>query len=274
MTSLLRAIAVFGAALGCWGSVHAAYLSTTNGSMTTYYGDRNNGSSAAPSGDALKAKTDFLSMIKVIGTESFSNLSDPQPFTSNFLTGGLGATIGCLDSSGNNPNSPDPVATCNVASAPLLGRFDTTTGSGSYLTNNTFMYSGSDSETNGAIVVTFEEAVQAFGFYGTDIGDFSATFSIVLTDLNGVQTTLKIDEDGGLVDNSLLFFGFVDSKNSYKSITFTNLFASTAANDGLGIDDLVSGSFADTPNPTPEPLSALLVMAGLAAAGAARRARR
>ena len=270
MTSTLRKVAVISSVLGCCASAHANYVTTTNGTMTTFYGDRNDGSINGPSGDVSKAHTAFLSLIDVAGTESFSSLTGTQPFTS----AGLGATIGCLRK-GDGDVVPD-LATCQLASGASSGRYDTTgTAVGAYLVNNQNMKGDSSTADTGAIVVTFDSAVHAFGFFGTDIGDFGGTFSIVLTDVQGNQTTLDLVSGAALDNSSLLFFGFVDSKNSYKSVMFTNLYPPTQANDGFGLDDFVVGTLADVPpNPTPEPLTALLVLAGLGAAGAARRARR
>ena len=113
--------------------------------------------------------------------------------------------------------------------------------------------------------VNFSSPIAAFGFYGTDIGDFGGQLTVTLTDLNNVQTTLTvpnlIGSGGSQPENgSVLYYGFYDTADTYSSITFGN---SSGGNDGFGFDNFSVGT-AGQVHPTPEPGSLALLGLGLA----------
>lgn len=272
MTSALRIAALVGALFSAWGSAQA--------SLTTIAGVRLGEPSnlyAPPSGAAKAAHDAFLSsgFVNVAGTESFTGAALGIPGTPT--PGGPIASIACA-----YPAVPaeffDGGPACEVRSGNVEGRFDTTSGTGNYLASLA-LDAALDGLAVGPIRMNFADpnGISAFGFYGTDIGDFGGSFSIILTDINGVDSDplLIVQGAGGATqsppDGTLLFWGFYDSAKSYKAITFVN----SKASDVFGIDDIIVGKFVPRdppPNPTPEPgMLALLGIAGVAASMARRR---
>jgi hypothetical protein len=125
-----------------------------------------------------------------------------------------------------------------------------------------------------SFVISLSNPIAAFGFYGTDIGDFGGQLSLTLTDINNVTTTLIVPATQGSggsqpENGSALYFGFYDLTNVYTSIAFNN--SSTV--DQFGFDDFSVGTVSQvTPTPTPAPIppTILLMGTGLLALGAAR----
>ena len=128
----------------------------------------------------------------------------------------------------------------------------------------------------GNFAISFATPISAFGFYGSDIGDFNGQVTISLTDINDAVTTLTVGNTVNGNNASLLFWGFIDVVNSYKSVAFGN---TAQGFDGFGFDEMVIGDQRQlvdnepnpNPNPIPEPGSLALVGLSLAALSATRR---
>jgi hypothetical protein len=127
-----------------------------------------------------------------------------------------------------------------------------------------------------SFTINLSDPIAAFGFYGTDIGDFGGQLSITLTDVNNATTTLTVPNSQGSVgsqpqNGSALYFGFYDLSNVYTSIAFNN--SSTV--DQFGFDNFSVGTVSQvTPTITPLPPSLILMSTGLLALGATRLRRR
>ncbi len=137
-------------------------------------------------------------------------------------------------------------------------------GAGRFATSgNQFLetFKPGDDGTGGNFSLTFQEGVSAFGFFATDVGDFDNR--LYLTLVNGqkrheieVQNTRGTKET---MDGALLFFGFVDTEHTWKTIEFYN---EPGKKDRFGFDDFVIGQIAAVPLPAGLPL-ALAGLGGL-----------
>lgn len=121
--------------------------------------------------------------------------------------------------------------------------------------------------------IDFSSAVDSFGFFGIDIGDFGGTVSLVLTRVDG--TTVQVGPGAGALtgtpaDGSVLFFGVrADIASDYfKSVQFI-------ATGGSGSDVFAFDTFTVSAAPGgPVPLPGSLALVGAALGGLALVRRR
>ena len=131
-------------------------------------------------------------------------------------------------------------------------------------------------EDTGSFSATFSKPVSAFGFYGTDIGDFGGQLTLGLTDVMGVTSTLIVPNtigENGSTNGGNLYFGFFDTRDTYTSISFDN----STTEDVFGFDDFSIGSATQVVpiSTAPEPSTWALMILGIGGVGAAfRQARR
>jgi hypothetical protein len=126
-----------------------------------------------------------------------------------------------------------------------------------------------DTGYGGDFTVTFDNAVSAFGFYGTDVGDFEG--DLVLT-LKSATQVVEFVIEAGARTGSVLFWGFTDDSDAYTSVTFTN----TADTDIFGFDNMlvgVAGNVVGAPAAAPEPAS-LAIFAAFGVSATCFRRRR
>jgi hypothetical protein len=229
--------------------------SVAQAAPTTFFGEDLN-----PGGDphilsafpnSVAARNSFFLDLVGVGTETFDSFS-----------------VGT-----NNPT-----ATFNVPSGTVQATLNGGTiaagsdGAGRYpISSPNYLFAGTSS-----FAVTFSQPIAAFGFFGTDIGDFGGTLSLTLTDTSHVVTHLTVPNllgtCGGTpcsdpTSGSVLYFGFFDTGDTYTSIAFTN----NSSVDNFGFDNFSVGTLAQVV-PTPEPAS--LVMLGSAVAGLVMARRR
>lgn len=135
--------------------------------------------------------------------------------------------------------------------------------------------------------ISFAAGIQAFGFWGTDIGDFSNDCTSSTAGCSNSGGSVKVEFfklatdataafsdtfTGADSNGNELFRGYVDSSGAvYQKIRITNLQAQW---DGQGFDQLMIGDVAIVPpdNRTPEPgMLALLGLGLLGVVGSRRR---
>lgn len=210
------------------------------------------GLDSAPPGmgpNANAARTSFLSNLVGVGTENFESLSGSSP-TLTFPGAGSASLLG----------------TGSVLSSPGAGRF-ATSGSRFYETRST--------NSGSTFSVRFGSAVAAFGFFGTDIGDFGSQLSLQFWRAGSVIDTWALPYAGpgaggysSLLDGSLMYAGYINT-NEFDRVDFIG----TDASDVFGFDDMTVGSLQQV-NTVPEPSTYVLMASGLGMVGFFARRRR
>lgn len=157
------------------------------------------------------------------------------------------------------------------------GRYNMTPGVVNPVTNDPLF--GHWLEATNSFTYSFSTAISAFGFYGTDFGDFEGSITMDFLNSNSLVYSAELTTVGA--NGNLLFFGLA-STDLFNTVNFRLTQGSTAGpTDVLGFDSFIVGTAnagpPPTPTPAPEPGSLALVglaLAGLGAtAGKARRAR-
>lgn len=227
-------------------AVTALMCLTAQAAPMVYFGE-NQSPGGNVTGTPVSARTNFLASLTGVSNEGFEAFADGDtpPLNLSF-SGSAGSLSATLAGSG----------TVIALAGGGAGRFNTTPGGDTWF------------DVSGTFTIDFSTAISAFGFYGTDIGDFTGQVEIDLTDINDVVTTFTVANTINGNNGSLLFWGFTDTGNSYKRISFGN---SAAGTDFFGFDDMVIGDQRQIVNPTPEPGSLALVGLSLAGLAAARR---
>lgn len=212
MTSRIKKLVGAGLASGLYLSI-----STAAAVPVLYFGEDLTPDFTIPAGGAAEtARNDFFNNLSGVGTETFESFTAgaTEPFNLTF-PGSTSAITATLSGGGST--------ICNTNTnclPPAAGEFPTS--GDQWLATNT------------GFNITFSDAISAFGFYGTDIGDFGGQLELTLS--NGTTEILTINN--GSSNGSLMFVGFIDLTDTYTSIAFSN---SSFGSDFFGFDDMIIG---------------------------------
>ena len=219
-----------------------ASLGTAHAAISTFSGDDDGAPVSGPFTDSATAAASFELVAGTFGslkTATFEGL--PIGYQSSFTAApGLSVSLGAPD------NGYNGILDSNGSN--VYG-FNVTPGGSNWLGFST-----------GSATLSFAGGTHAVGFYLTGVqSEFTSTITVTFNDGKTRTLYAPVNDDGGAA-----YYGFTDSK-SFSSITITD-----TSDDAWGIDDV---TFSSKVSAVPEPTSAALLLAGLAALGgcAARR---
>ncbi|WP_379553683.1 PEPxxWA-CTERM sorting domain-containing protein [Qipengyuania sp. DGS5-3] len=223
------------------GAALATMTSPAHAAATIFFGENQNPGGAV-SGDPETARNDFLSNLSAgVNTEDFEGLATGAPPLPLVFNGGLGPITATLTGTGN------------LRGSPTVGTFAT---SGSQYYDNVF-----DSFT-----ISFDTAIAAFGFYGTDIGDVNESLEITIDAGLASERMFTVANTVGGNDGSLLFWGITDTANPFTTVSFAQ-----SGSDRFGFDDLTIGDVSQVTGGVPEPGTWAMMLLGFFGLGAAMR---
>lgn len=219
----------------------AGLAGSAQAAPVTFFGEDLNASGVTPIAHPISdaTSTNFLSQLTSPGVETFDTFANGATAVAPSFGNGITATL-----NGGTIN--------NFSNA---GRF--AISSPNYYEADTSTFS-----------IHFSGPIAAFGFYGTDIGDFGGVLSLTLTDTGGRTSSLVVPASQGSngaqpQNGSVLYFGFYDLSDTYTSIAFNN----SNTTDVFGFDNFTVGLAAQVAPGVPEPSTWAMMILGFAGVG-------
>lgn len=207
--------------------------------QATFFGE-DGGYKVTTNSDAAKAE--FFSYLTGVGTEDFESFANGAgaPLITNFGSAGTATLSG-------------------------LGQIQNYDDTGRWAISGTNYWEAPGS-SSALFSVEFSESIAAFGFYGTDIGDFDG--QVTVTTVSGASTTYTIPHStsAGNYDYTALYWGVIDTENLFTSVVFAN---TGSGSDYFGFDDFSIGTIEQVS--VPEPATMLLLGFGLLGLAGLRR---
>lgn len=179
------------------------------------------------------ARAAFMAALSVSGSEGFEGAPYVPGWSmdgESIAVNGVGATFSAGVIEGVDPDFWEEGNPINYA-----GRFNTT-APGFPDAYRWLAFGAALTMTE----ITFDVPIAAFGFYATDMGDFSGQVSMVLHKSGGGTVTKNLSHTVNGDSGSLMFVGFVDDTDTYTKV---DIKATTTA-EFIGIDDIVIATAA------------------------------
>lgn len=232
----------------------AALVSSVNAADVQFFGEDFNPTGVGTGGmpNSVNARNNFSGQLVGVGSENFESYSVgttvPPPLAINFVGAGT--------------------ATLNAVSSVITISNDPRSAAGRWATSGSKFV---ETDAGGDFNITFNNpgGVAAFGFYGTDLGDFENQLVLRFTRNDNSTYNVVVPHSqgsGGSTNGRGIFFGFIaDPNNVFKKVEFLN---SGANVDVFGFDDMMVGSLQQV---LPLPTAAWMGLAGLAGMGLIRR---
>ncbi len=231
-----------------------AALASTAGATTTFFAEDNSptgvGTNGMPNSVAMRGQ--FTSNLTGVGTENFEGYAVgttvPPPLAINFVGAGT--------------------ATLNATTSTITISNDAISVGGRFATSGTKFV---ETDAGGDFNIQFNNAggVAAFGFYGTDLGDFGNQLTLRFTRPNNTTYDIVVPHSvgsNGSTNGHAIFFGIITSASDvFNKVEFLN---NPGGVDVFGFDDMTVGSLQQI---VPLPAAAWMGLAGLAGMGLIRR---